>query len=198
MRRANVNLQSSHRTASRTDLFPFVGRLRRAVGIRSCGIFLSLGVVAAYASPNGAAGPNDPGTAASDCHGVRINWQSTDGTSRLMRATLCDGETFTGRFFEITPGTRLESLDGLWDGWHSRWYPLWRRLWREEEWRHWEARPEFLVHYQGRVLANLADARGRHLRCQFRLVRPPELAAGGSGRCQGPDRKTIDASLPAS
>ena len=35
-----------------------------------------------------------------------------------------------------------------------------------------------------------------HMRCKFQLVHPSDGMAGGSGQCQLPDGKTIDASFP--
>jgi len=39
--------------------------------------------------------------------------------------------------------------------------------------------------YSGRVLANLHDDTGEHMRCRFTLISPSRgMAGGGEGRCQ--------------
>jgi hypothetical protein len=46
------------------------------------------------------------------------------------------------------------------------------------------------------MVANLASPGATHMRCKFQLVHPSDgLAGGGSGQCQLPDGKTIDATL---
>ena len=73
---------------------------------------------------------------------------------------------FRGTYFQITHDTRVDRLDPLWDGWgHSR---------RSGDWRYWDADPgsEFVQTYSGRVLANLHDDNGEHMRCRFTLISP--------------------------
>jgi len=135
--------------------------------------------------------------ARSDGDAVRFSLRSIDKTSGIMSATFTDGRTYTGKFFYITGDTELGKLHSLWDGWGARWYPLWRRLWREDEWKDWEPTPEFIAHFKGRVVANLATPNGKHMRCKFQLAYPPKgLVGGGRGRCQT-DHKTLDATFPA-
>jgi hypothetical protein len=65
---------------------------------------------------------------------------------------------------------------------------------------YWDAGPstDFIRHYSGRVVANLATPSATHMRCQFQLVHPSDgMAGGGSGQCQLPDGKTVDAIFPA-
>jgi hypothetical protein len=55
-----------------------------------------------------------------------------------------------------------------------------------------------VTHYSGKVVANLAASDGKHMRCTFRLVHPDGgMSGGGTGQCQMPDGKTIDANFPA-
>jgi hypothetical protein len=62
---------------------------------------------------------------------------------------------------------------------------------------YWDAGPEFVTQYTGRVVANLGTASGEHMRCKFQLVHPSDgMAGGGRGQCQMPDGKTIDATFP--
>ena len=64
-------------------------------------------------------------------------------------------------------------------------------------WDYWDTGSDFVTHYTGRVIANLADPEGKHIRCKFQLVHPSNgMAGGGEGGCQLPDGKTIDASFP--
>jgi len=125
---------------------------------------------------------------------VQCSLRRTDGLIGTMTARFPNGETYSGPFFQITADTRVDSLSGLWEGWRPRWYPLWRRRWREEEWQYWRPGPDFISHYSGRLVANLLNSRGKHVRCEFDLEDPAHgLAAGGRGRCQRSDRKTIEA-----
>ena len=38
-----------------------------------------------------------------------------------MTATLPDGTTYSGRYFQITHATTVDSVAPLWFGWHSGW-----------------------------------------------------------------------------
>lgn len=118
-----------------------------------------------------------------------FQWESTDDRSGTMNATLTDGDMYSGQFFQVTQDTRVESLDPLWSGWG----PGWRG------WRYWGPQPDlaFVTHYSGRIVANLADSVGDHLRCHFQLVHPQQgMAGGGQGQCQLPSGQTIDATFP--
>lgn len=131
------------------------------------------------------------GTASSRSGDVRANflWNSTDDHSGTMSATLGSGETYSGRFFQITQDTRVETLDPLWVGWRGGF----------RGWRYWgpEADSAFVTHYSGRVVANLEGENGTHMRCRFDLVQPFNgMAGGGEGVCQLPSGKSIDANFP--
>jgi hypothetical protein len=129
------------------------------------------------------------GSAPSGASPVSFNWKSSDGVSGTMNATLPDGTTYSGRYFQITHDTTVQSVAPLWFGWHSEW--------RGEDYWDAEPTPEFITHYSGRVVANLVTPTRTHMRCHFQLVRPSAgMAGGGSGECQLPDGKTIDASFP--
>ncbi|HXA35882.1 MAG TPA: hypothetical protein VNW26_06085 [Steroidobacteraceae bacterium] len=101
-----------------------------------------------------------------------------------------DGTTYSGQYFQITRDTTVDSVAPLWVGWHSGWRGA----------GYWDGAPtpDFITHYTGRVVANLATATATHMRCHFQLVHPSEgMAGGGSGECQLPDGKSIDATFPA-
>jgi len=118
-----------------------------------------------------------------------FQWQSADDRSGTMNAALTTGATYSGQFFQVTRDTRVETLDPLWGGWG----PGWRG------WRYWGPEPDtaFVTHYSGRIVANLTDSDGDHMRCRFRLVHPQRgMAGGGQGECQLPSGQTIDATFP--
>jgi hypothetical protein len=118
-----------------------------------------------------------------------FSWKSSDGVTGTMNATLADGTTYSGQYFEITKDTTVDSVAPLWVGWHSGWRGA--GYWDEG------STPDFVTHYSGRVVANLASPSATHMRCRFTLARPSDgMAGGGSGQCQLPDGTTIDADFP--
>lgn len=123
---------------------------------------------------------------------VAFNWKSSDSVSGTMNAMLAGGKTYSGRFFQITRDTRVDSLTPLWFGWHRGWAGF-------GPWPYWDAYPStgFVTSYSGRVVANLGDNDGEHMRCRFTLAHPSSgMAGGGVGQCQMPDGKTVDATFP--
>jgi hypothetical protein len=129
------------------------------------------------------------GSTASGTDPVNFSWTSSGGVSGTMNATVPDGIRYTGQFFQITSNTTVDNLGPLWDGWG----PGWRR----GGWAYWDAGPEFVTNYSGKVVANLSASDGKHMRCTFLLVHPSDgMAGGGTGQCQMPDGKTIDTSFP--
>jgi hypothetical protein len=130
------------------------------------------------------------GSTASGKDPVNFSWKSSDSVSGTMSASVSDGNSYKGQFFQITNDTTVDNLGPLWGGWG----PGWRR----GGWEYWDAGPEFVTHYTGKVVANLSVSDGKHMRCTFHLVHPSDgMAGGGTGQCQMPDGKTIDASFPA-
>lgn len=124
-----------------------------------------------------------------------ITWKSTSAQEGTLTVSLDTGATYSGQFFQITHETAIDHYAPLWVGWDQR-AP------REfaSDWSYWGPQSEFVTEYTGKVLANLSDARGAHMRCRFTLRTPSSgMARGGLGRCQLPDGESIDASLsPAS
>lgn len=122
---------------------------------------------------------------------VNFSWNSSgDSASGTIDATLSDGTTYSGQFFQITRETTVDGLGPLWVGWG-------RRFGRFGGWNDWDAGPSFITHYTGRVVANLGTPGGEHMRCRFQLARPRDgMAGGGRGQCQMPDGNTIDATFP--
>jgi hypothetical protein len=116
-------------------------------------------------------------------------WKSTDDHTGSLTANLNNGETFTGKFFQITSESRVEEMGPLWGGWHRGW----------GGWAYWDRMPSdaFVTHYSGKVVANLDGPNAEHMRCRFTLITPTAgLAGGGEGRCQLPSGKNINATFP--
>jgi hypothetical protein len=147
---------------------------------------LALGVVMAAGCATTGTGY---GSSSSGADRMTFSWKSLDNVSGSMTATAADGQTYTGQFFEITSDTQAQNLAPLWVGWG--------RGWRSSGWADWDQGPEFVTHYSGRVVANLSAAGGAHVRCRFQLAYPSAgMSGGGSGECQLPDGKSIDADFP--
>jgi hypothetical protein len=130
------------------------------------------------------------GSTPSGASAASFNWKSSDGVSGTINATTSDGKTFSGQYFQITKETTVDSIGPLWGGWAGR---------GGRAWGYWGAdpSPDFITHYSGRVVANLAEPSGTHMRCQFQLVHPSDgMNGGGLGQCQLPDGMTIDANFP--
>jgi hypothetical protein len=131
------------------------------------------------------------GTVRGADHGrVSFDWKSVDDVSGSLTATLSDGEMYSGRYFQITRDTRVDTIAPLWAGWSPRW----------RGWPGWYADPgpDFIKQYSGRVVANLSAADGEHMRCRFQLVHPTSgMKGGGQGTCQFQDGKSVDAMFPS-
>ena len=120
---------------------------------------------------------------------VHFDWKADGPIKGDMTAFVDGGGTYKGKLFQITSDTRVDDLGPLWAGW---------RGWGWGAWPFWDAGPEFITHYSGRVVANLTDPDGDHMRCNFRLIHPSAgMAGGGQGKCQLSDGRTIDATFPA-
>jgi hypothetical protein len=129
------------------------------------------------------------GSTAVGTNPVRFDWKSSDGLDGTMYATLSDGSVYAGAYFQVTDTTTDDTLGPLWDGWGPGW--------GFGGWENWDTGSDFTTHYTGRIVANLVDPEGKHIRCKFRLVQPSSgMAGGGQGDCQLPDGKTIEASFP--
>ncbi|HKE94989.1 MAG TPA: hypothetical protein VKB34_11825 [Povalibacter sp.] len=150
------------------------------------GLLFALSAMAACASMGTGVGSARNG----DTH-ANFTWKSTDDRTGTLNASLTDGKSFSGPYFQVTHDSRIDTLEPLWSGWNERWYG----------WPEWGPVPDtaFITHYTGRVVANLADADGDHMRCHFRLTRPSRgMAGGGQGACQLPSGETIDATFAQS
>ena len=129
------------------------------------------------------------GSTATGTDPVNFTWKSSGGVSGSMNATVPSGTVYTGQFFQITSDTTVDTLGPLWAGWGPGW--------RGGSWGYWDAEPDFVTHYSGKVVANLSAPDGKHVRCMFQLVHPTDgMDGGGTGQCQMPDGNTIDANFP--
>jgi hypothetical protein len=130
------------------------------------------------------------GSTPSGANAATFSWKSSDGVSGTINATLSGGKTYSGQYFQITKDTTVDSIGPLWAGWGGL---------GGRGWGYWDVdpSPDFITHYTGRVVANLADPSGTHMRCQFQLVHPSDgMNGGGLGQCQLPDGTNIDANFP--
>jgi hypothetical protein len=133
------------------------------------------------------------GTTLSGASRTAFVWKSTDEVSGTLIATVAGGKTYSGRYFQITKDTTVENIGPLWAGWGGRGGP-------SGGWDYWnvDASPEFITHYTARVVANLVEPGGSHMRCQLELRRPLDgMIDGAFGECQLPDGTTIDVNFPA-
>ena len=121
---------------------------------------------------------------------VSFSWRGADSVSGTMSAVLSNGKTYSGKFLELTADMTVDNLWPLWSGWG----PGYRG---RGGWQDWNGPPQFVIHYTGRVVADLDASNGEHMRCRFQLNRPSDgMVGGGRGRCRMPDGKTINAIFP--
>lgn len=125
---------------------------------------------------------------------VRFMWESADaGQSGSIRTTLPDGESFSGRFHQITRTTQVEDIDTLHDAWTGDPWRSPRWTWGGA-WPYYASSEEFITHYTDRAVAVLTGDRGTMMRCRFTLSDPDRgMSGGGSGECQLSDGQRITA-----
>lgn len=124
---------------------------------------------------------------------VTFEWKQASPREGELRATLHapDGaaEIYSGKYFQITRESRLETLGPLWEPWYPGWVG----------WRFWGPVPRwsFIRFYTGHVVANLEGPQQRRMRCHFALVDSSAgLKKGGRGECQLPSGEIIRAEFP--
>ena len=125
------------------------------------------------------------GSAVSGTHPAKFDWTSRGNASGSMTATFANGETFMGRFSQIT-SSLTDELGSQGPIWHQDGlYDVGPGL-------------QYVPHYTGRVVANLGRSDGAQMRCRFELRSPVDGMAGGArGKCQLPNDLTVDAQFPA-
>ena len=174
--------------------------------ITSLGLVLALSACTTLTSGTGGGRVTGEGAAPAQ---VSFSWTSSDGgISGVMTAAL-PGQTFSGRFFQITEQTRAEVLTPLWSrwppGWHD-WPPLGRPWMVPQPYPYPYPYPyaypttQFLTHFTGKVVASLESPEGpQQIRCRFDLVEPVRgMGGGGDGDCQFSDGRTVRAVFSAS
>ena len=119
------------------------------------------------------------------------------GENGTMQATLPGGETFSGRYLQVTSETSAEAIDPMWGGFSMGWDSFGGEGGIEgPAWVGGYDMPEFMQNYSGKVIALLLGDRGDKMRCRFRLANPSEgMSGGGVGECQVTGGATIDAEL---
>lgn len=120
-----------------------------------------------------------------------FSWKSdVGGVSGTLVARLPDA-VYRGRFFQVTRQTRRPLIAPLWDGWPEGWYDW--HYWGSESYAPIDA-TEYIARYTGKVVANLRNDDGNHMRCRMQLAEPARgLSGGGEGECQIEGGGTLDA-----
>lgn len=128
---------------------------------------------------------------------VQFGWESADdGQSGAIRTTLPDGESFSGKFHQITRTTQVDDIDLLHDSWTGDPWRSPRWTWGGA-WPYYDSREEFITHNTGRAIAVLTGDRGTMMRCHFDLADPDRgMSGGGDGECQLSDGQRITARFP--
>jgi hypothetical protein len=178
-------------------------------------VTMGLTAVAVLASLAACAPTSGVGVASTPAGDLRatMSWQSNGGRAGVMTAQLNNGESYTGRYFQISHDTQVTDLDPLWIGWggpgfrgpgfRGRGFGGGRRGWGGGYgyggwggWDSWGPQTSFVTVYSGRVVANLEGPNGTHMRCTFDLMSPSYgMPGGGQGGCQMPSGQIIDATF---
>jgi hypothetical protein len=160
--------------------------------LRWLGLALALGAVSSCTSSGPISGQLAvPGQAAQR---VTLTYVTDrfDAGGRIT-GTMPSGESFAGRFVQVTSTSTMDAVGPMWSSWSS---PMWN------DWgpfgETWVGGPAdvrtFRTNYSGKVVATLFGDRGGVMRCRFRLVNPPGgMADGGTGECQLSTGGTLNA-----
>jgi hypothetical protein len=117
------------------------------------------------------------------------------GENGMMTATLPSGETFNGRYLQITSETSGDTLLPFWGGFGVDWDDEGADS-EDEAWIAGADMPTFQQNYSGKVIATLLGDRGSRMRCRFRLANPAQgMSSGGVGECQVTGGGKIDATF---
>src|SRR3984957_1688528 len=130
------------------------------------GFLLLIGLVAGCAATRTGSGSAPPAP-----DSVTFRWTSSGNVAGSMTATFANGETFTGRFFQIT-SSLTDELGPQGAMWHQEGL--------------YDVGPElqYVAYYTGHVVANLSRPDGAQMRCRLELTRPIDGMAGGArGEC---------------
>jgi hypothetical protein len=144
------------------------------------GLLLVIGLTVGCATMGTGSGSSVSGT-----NSMKFSWIGSGNVSGSMTATFANGETFTGRFFQITSNL-TDELGSQGPIWHQEGL--------------YDVGPElqYVAHYTGRIVADLSRPDGAQMRCRFKLMRPVDGMAGGArGECRLPDGLSVDTQFPA-
>lgn len=119
---------------------------------------------------------------------VTLNWNTPGyGGGGTMTVALPGGETYTGKYLQVTSTTSADSLGGggAWGGWGG-WGPYWSD-WGPygSPWGYGGSYSTFVRNYSGKVIATLFGDKGGTMRCRFHLSSPSSgMEGGGVGECE--------------
>ena len=155
----------------------------RATAIRFLGLVLALGSLSSCTSTGPISGQLVlPGQAPQRVTLTYVTDRFDEGGQ--ITGTLPSGESFSGRFVQVTSTSAMDSIGPTLSNWGS---PIWN------DWgpfsQTWIGGPAdvttFRTNYSGTVVATLFGDRGTVMRCRFRLVSPSGgMQDGGTGECQ--------------
>ena len=116
------------------------------------------------------------------------------GDGGTMTAKLPSGETFKGRYLQITSASSGDTLGTPWGGWGP-----WGAYWTDwgpygTAWVGGMDYASFVQNYSGKLIATLFGNRGDTMRCRFRLANPVDgITSGGVGECETSTGDKIEA-----
>ncbi len=115
---------------------------------------------------------------------VVFNFESDrGGQGGKLSALLPDGETFTGKYLQITSTTSESTVGPMFYGWGDPYWSGWGPF--GAPWSSGGDYTTFRTNYSGKVIATLFGTKGNTMRCRFNLANPPSgLKGGGTGECQ--------------
>lgn len=104
--------------------------------------------------------------------------------------TLPDGESFSGKYVQITSTTEQPAVAPFWGGWSPYWTD-WGPF--GDRWLAGEDYTTFRTNYSNKAVATLFGTQGDTMRCRLNLKEPTAgLSGGGTGECQTSKRERID------
>jgi hypothetical protein len=129
---------------------------------------------------------------------VTMKWATTGFSGGgTMSVHLPGGETYAGKFLQITSTTSADTLGGgggYGGGWGG-WGPYWND-WGPygSPWGGGGSYSTFVRNYSGKVIATLFGDKGNTMRCRFHLSQPSAgMEGGGVGECEIKGGEKIEA-----
>jgi hypothetical protein len=150
-----------------------------AAAIRVIGLALALGSLSGCTSTGPISGQLVlPGQAAQRVTLTYVTDRFDEGGQ--ITGTKPSGESFSGRFVQVTPTSTVDSVGPMWSTWSS---PIWNDWGPFDETRIGGSADAatFRTNYSGKVVATLSGDRGTVMRCRFELVNRRAWQNGGTG-----------------